>query len=398
MRTKLLLNDWLWLGGLILLVSLHFWFPRLGAGPRHDTYSAAAEGKKAFFLLVRSDPAGRGHSVRRNLAPVGRLATAGRLRAGGSGEHQSQSASGLCLLGPARYPNEAEWRSLLDWVSRGGSLIVAAREEQPEFSIRELDIQVKRVRGRIDVGADRISTALIDGGDLIWQSRGRIVATPRARRLVEVGGTTQAVVQSHGSGNVVVLASDFIFSNQSLAYADHANAELALRLLEAAGLPRTIHFDESLNIAGTPKVVGLLLDPFLRAVTVQLLIVLLVFAWWQSRRFGPLVPEAATARQNIVDHTDAVGLLQYRSKDGTTALQSYLKQLIAELKLKSHRGREDRVLEPIAVRLGTSTQAVRKVLAQSTKAARTKRLERRTAAHIIRRLAVLRRAAHRRGE
>ncbi|MCH8828550.1 MAG: hypothetical protein IID45_03130, partial [Planctomycetes bacterium] len=178
-----------------------------------------------------------------------------------------------------------------------------------------------------------------------------------------------------------------------LAWTDNSNAELALRLLESPGMRREFVIDESLNVSGTPKVVGLLLNPLFKPLTVQLLIGLVIFGWWRSRRFGPLASETVKARHNIVDHTDSVGALHFKSRDGTSALRSYMRQFFSELKLKSFKGREDRVIEPIAVRLGKSTDAVRKLLQKSAKAARSSELDRKTAAAIIRQLAIVRRAA-----
>lgn len=381
---------WPWLAGLVLLVSLHFWFPGVGAGRRNDTYSTAAEGKKAFFLLVNADPAGRFIEARRNLVPVGQLVYEPRGRLGGYGE-----APVICLLGPARYPHAAEWKQLLEWVAAGGRLLIAARADDPELEIKPLSIRVRDAGRAIDARGKSVVTSLVAGGDLAWRSRGEIVASPSARRLVQADGSTQAVGQSHGVGAVVVVASDAVFSNESLAYGEQEGAVLAYRLLAATGGTGVVYFDESLNVLGTAKVVGILFDPPLRSLTVQLLIVVLLFAWWGSRRFGPPARETVGARQNIVEHTDAVGLLHYKSREGGAALRSYLRQLIAELKLKTHRGREERVLEPIARRLGRPTGDVRRLLAASTRAARSTNLERRTAARLIRNLSVIRRAARR---
>eukprot|EP00913_Durusdinium_trenchii_P008831 g8297.t1 len=385
---------WLWPTALVVLIAIHFWPFKIGAGIDHDSYSVRSEGKLALYYLLRADPESIGHTVTRNVEPLKAIIGDGRNRFRYSPSNQPKT---LCILGPARYPNSAEWKQLLEWVSRGGHLVIAGRYGKPEFAIDELGIEVKRIRGRIDADSDKIDTVLVENGRLVWRSRGRIVTKGGAERLFHADGTVQAVRRFHGSGQVVVIASDFVFSNQSLAFADHSNAELAFRLLHNDFTRREFVVDESLNVSGTPKVVGLFLDPIFRPLTIQALIAVVLFGWWRSIRFGPLQLPAVTARHNIVDHTDAVGALHFKSSDGTTALRSYLRQFFAELKLKSHKGREDRVFEPIAVRMGKSVEAIRTLLQKATKAARNKNLDRRTAAAIIRKLSIVRRAARRKG-
>ena len=99
-------TDWILLAALFVLVSLHFWFPNLRTGPAHDTFSTAAEGKKAFYLLVRKQAASRGITVRRNLNPL--------LRWGLELGADELGTPVLCLLGPQRYPTSAEWKKLLE--------------------------------------------------------------------------------------------------------------------------------------------------------------------------------------------------------------------------------------------------------------------------------------------
>lgn len=385
-RRKFWKTDWILLAALFLLVSLHFWFPNLRTGPAHDTFSTTAEGKKAFYLLVRQQGFSRGIVVQRNLNPL--LRWNFEFGAGESGTPV------LCLLGPQRYPTSVEWEKLLEWVSSGGILVFAARYNQPEFKIEKLELEVKPLKRKLDAGPESIQTDLLTNGNVFWKSKGQVVVTStNFERLVDADGTLQAVSSNYGSGRIVVVASDFIFSNQSLAWDDNSNGELAYRLLEWGGGDGNITFDESLNISGTPKIVGLLFDPILRPVTVQLLLGLLLFGWWGRRRFGPLLPKTVTARHNIVDHTDALGILNYKTKNGAEALRSYLKQLYSELRLKSFKGREHHVLEPIAVRLGTSTEKVKKLLRSAVKGARSTETNRKTAAELIRRLALLRRAS-----
>jgi hypothetical protein len=243
-----------------------------------------------------------------------------------------------------------------------------------------------------------VRTTLVEEGNLYWETSGWIDA-PKAQPLVQFGGTVQAAVQEHGFGRVVVVATDFPFSNQSLAWEDNSVLAFAL-ILARPGNPiqpqlpvARIAWDESLNATAIPKIVGVLLDPKLRPLTIQLATLGLVFAWCRSRRFGPLLPPPTQPRRNIVDHTDALGVHAYRTKDGAGMLKAYLHQLRMELKLQGPKANEQRVLEPIARRLNRPPAVIRRVLERAEQSASAKRLKRRHAAELIRRLAILRAAA-----
>lgn len=370
---------------LVLLVGAHFWFPKFGDGTGRDTYSYTNEGKRAFYEITQAVTPHPGE-VSRNTDPIARITES----------QYWDSNTVICLLGPARYPNVAEWDRLLKWVERGGSLLIAANDQKPEFAIEQLGIQVKRMEP-IETEGEQIQSNLMRRGRILWQSNARIVKH-RGDAIVTTQGTTQAIRKRHGNGNVVVVASDFIFSNQSQKFVPD-NRILAMALLDKAaetGAPaenREVIFDEALNISGTPKIVGVLLNPLFKPITVQMLIGIVLFVWWRSHRFGPLLPASSTARQNIVDHTDAVGTFLFKTGDGSAALRAYLRQLFAELKMKMHRGREERVIEPLAYKLGKDPELIKRLLQRAVKASKQPELDRRQAAHLLRQLSVIRRAA-----
>lgn len=394
--------DLFWLAAILVVGSMQYWFPNIRPGISHDTYSTQAEGKKAFYLLMRHEAEKRGLSVSRNFHALDQEVagvSAGRIPA----RLSLEDPPALCLLGPERYPTPAEWFRILAWVRAGGTLVIAARDDRPRLSIKPLNIAVRPVReldeSRIDWDdSDLVRTSLIEEGNLYWESGGWIDA-PKAQPLVQYAGTVQAAVQEHGFGKVIVIATDFLFSNQSLAYDDNSVLAYALVMARPANpiqpqppVERII-LDESLNATAIPKVMSVLLDPRIRPLGIQLVSLAMVFAWWRSRRFGPLLPPPVTPRRNIVDHTDALGVHAYRSKDSTGMLGAYLHQLKRELKLQGPRASEDRALEPIARRLNRSPEAIKKFLRQAERASKSKRLKRKHAAEFIRRLAILRSAA-----
>lgn len=382
-RWSLHRSDLLWLGVILSAVAMHWLLPDFRADLPTDSFRSGPRGKKALYLLTnRLD-----FAVSRNFES---LSSVTRRFAG------REDDIVLLLLGPARNPSRQEWEALAAFVDAGGGLVFAPSSDEPVFDAAPFQVSAKELERTLDVdGKENPIQVDLGGlqGTFSWQSRGELLA-PGDTKLVVADGTVQGVAQSRGFGTAIFVATDRPFDNVSLTWPD--NAVLAFRLLEAAGYRGTAIFDESLNVSGTPKVVELLLDRPLRSFTLHVFVVLGVFGWWNSRRFGPLLPPSAVTRSDIVVHADAVGMLHYKTRDGRTALRYYLHQLTRQLKLAKLNGaREERILEPIARRIGRSTDDVRKVFRQANSALKKEKLDRPTAAKLIRRLAKIRRASKR---
>jgi hypothetical protein len=405
----------LWLGALAFVLSLHVWFPRIDAAV-NDTYNVDVGGRNALYQFAERLARRRMGHVERNHQP---LASRLELR---------DVDSTLCLLGPARYPSPREWQALLAWVQRGGKLLVAARWDDAELTIPGIQAGVKstvekktfkppgaedrkkKPAGSAGGGSGNadddqpnlfsrkaavpvsITTTLDPGMDFTWKTEG-VVEAPAGEVLVKTAGGAQAVRIHHGQGSIVLVASDFIFSNAALNERGHRNAILAVKLLEAPGAATSLVFDESLNETGTPKVVGVLLDPVLRPSTIQLVVLIVLFGWRGNRRFGGLLPNAAPARHDVADHTNSLGNLYYKAHHGTGVLREYLDQLKTELRLRYAAGQERRILLPIAQKANLTLDEVQRVLSEADAAARKPKLSRREAAFHIRKLAHLRQAA-----
>ncbi|MBI5757061.1 MAG: DUF4350 domain-containing protein [Planctomycetales bacterium] len=412
--------EWLALAVLVAVLVMHVWFPRVGPGPLNDTYNVDVGGRKAFYRLAER----RLNIVDRNQrsleAALPNLPT----------------DATLCFLGPARYPQPREWQALLNWVAQGGSLLFAARWDEPELSVEGLNLTIEptssesvldRMRasremkqrkkkdkdkpkelGKDDDSdkssksdaeakdrkpSESVETKMATSSALTWKSKGKVVVSGNATVdvLLSDENGPQVVRTAYGAGNIVLLASDYIFSNESLAAREKQNGVLAFRLLEAADAHESVVFDESLNATGTPKVVGLVLDATLRPITLQVLVVFVVFAWRGNRRFGGLLPKELSSRHDIADHTNALGNLYYKVGDPAAVLRSYLEQRRIEWHLRFVAGAKDtRGLEPLARRLRTPVDELKQLLAEAEGASQQKKLHRRDAAKLIRRLASLR--------
>lgn len=364
---------------LLCLVGLHFWFPRVGGGVWTDSYSAEPEGRKVLYLLAERMLG----AARRNHTSLARF------------DEDHDDVQVLCILGPQRMPDADEWRAILDWVDRGHTLIVAAPHADPEFQLDGEEISVKSItevkaEGPVATGvaSGGVSTGLIETGQVRCASRGEVVGDD-FDSLLEIQGKTVVAAWSYGEGSLIVCATDSLFTNTSLAWGD--NAELVYALWQMSEEQPAVLFDESLNDTGTPKVVGILLDPPLRTVTLQLAVLLTVFGWCGLARFGPRLPPAVTTLRNVAAHTDALGAMYYRARAGSHVLGSYLNQLRLEWRLKPGAAQRPAQLGAVAGKVKADPAAVGQLLQAAEKAQGEKNLDRGSAAMLIRRLAVLRR-------
>lgn len=317
--------DALWGAAFVALLLLGYGLiPTPGDRARFDSFSEDAAGKKAFFLIVEE-----------LLTEVARSSD--------SLIPEDGNADTLVMLGPARYPDRAQWQTLYDWVHQGRALVFAARWQDPAVELEPFGIEVvprATAPDGDDVDDDdAIETELVDAA-FEWRSRGEVRTTPTGATdaTVELSedGSPQVVWRPIGDGAIVVVASDYIFTNRSLTSDNHGL--LAFRILETAAPNGPVYFDEAMNAAGAPRVVGILLEEPFRLMTVQLLIVTFLFGWMASRRFGPLRTSQTTARRSLVEHAEALGNLHFKVGSGSSLVASYLEFFRRELGLRHASG------------------------------------------------------------
>ncbi|MBN2489876.1 MAG: DUF4350 domain-containing protein [Planctomycetes bacterium] len=354
-------GDWVWAGGIVVLLVLMVWWIPGDRAPWRDSYSLEPSGKSGFFRLL----AATGRPPRRSLAPLVEA-----LRGLDTG-------ATLCLLGPARYPGREEWAALHDWVCRGGRLVFAARADDPAVELEGYDVKVEpdsglralcrpaRPKDGEAVGPDvrsRVETGLVKG-KVQWDRSGAIHCDEDfAETLVAVDGSPQVIRFEVGAGGLVVAASDRIFSNRVLAGRKDDSALLAYRIVEAAGPGRPVWFEEYLNTVGSAKVAGILLDPEFRHLTLQLALILLLLLWWGFHRFGAAAAPREDRRRSIVEHAVALGNLHFKAGTGARLVGAYLDYferetgLRASLRRPQDAGRDERI-QRAAARLVRGTGA-----------------------------------------
>jgi len=180
-----------------------------------------------------------------------------------------------------------------------------------------------------------------------WKSNAEIETdTNDWEVLLTVDGQPQVVRREFGLGTFVLVASDEIFSNGAMLEADRAL--LAYRILESGGdFFEATWFDETLNDSGAPKVLGIIFAAEFRPITLQLLLILILFGWLGARRFGPAEQSRRSRRRSIVEHAEAVGILYYRAAAGGRAVKAQREFLRQELRRLCGPG--FRVDDPAAV-------------------------------------------------
>ncbi|MBI1313221.1 hypothetical protein GC176_18165 [bacterium] len=149
--------------------------------------------------------------------------------------------------------------------------------------------------------------------------------------LLTVEDEPQIIRRSFGRGTFLLVASDEIFSNGAMLNPDRA--VLAYRILQAGGQPfEATWFDETLNASGVPQVLGILFAAEFRPITLQLLLILILFGWLGCRRFGPAEQTQHSRRRSIVEHAEAVGILYLRGEAGAHAVRAQREFLRQELR------------------------------------------------------------------
>lgn len=214
---------------------------------------------------------------------------------------------------PARRDNVTEpvRRRLLEWVSRGGRLVV---EAEP-FGLEDpLLAALGIARGK------PIAPAPASGPPprpaYLWPGDDQPLATtllpvpplshPQPVMALAWNGRNAVIAIAHGKGRVTAVSSLGFARNAAIGGAQ--NATLAWRLVEAGEAP--------IAILNRPERLSLW-RWLVRNAWPALAGAALLVTLWLARivpRFGPLVPDAPPARRRLLDHLRAVGRFHWSTR------------------------------------------------------------------------------------
>ena len=287
--------------------------------PTSSTRRADPLGAKALLQSLAAQP---GLDVRQNLERISRL--------------KGSPGTALFLLGippqnldyPGARPDEN--RDLLAFASNGGRLILAVEHEPIELATNTTRTAIRGL-ARIGIsptnapkplhttlGADVVlgpvpSTLLAQRlqappslpASLPWPSAWHLTnLTPAWTALYAQDDRVVAAERPWGQGSIVLLASDYLLSNESLRVAPQPGF-----LAWIVGPTRTLLFDEThLGLSLEPGIAGLILKYRLGGAVFAFFLLAGLHVWRSMARFNP--PPEPTLTDSVVEgRGSAAGLL-----------------------------------------------------------------------------------------
>src|SRR5262249_7235534 len=116
-------RELVWALLLLFVVVLAPFLPAPAADPGSNTWSVLPRGKKVLWTLA--------------------LRIFGDVRRQTGALVPADAAATLCILGPARHPDAAEWQKLYAWVAAGNTLVFAAPHDDPAVSLGPFGLRIR---------------------------------------------------------------------------------------------------------------------------------------------------------------------------------------------------------------------------------------------------------------
>jgi Domain of unknown function (DUF4350) len=285
-----------------------------------------------------------------------------------SGEPPGAGTETALLLSDDLSPGRRQ--RLLDWVGRGGTLVVAdpssgvtAVEQAGSTQIGLLDAEIER---RCDVAAlADVGRVAAPGGIVFEIPQGQ--GTPGGTRACfPRNDGAWLLVQPVGSGTVVRLGGASVLVNRELGEADNA-VLLASLLVPAEGT--TVQVLQPPLPGGGDAGLTDLIAPRVRLALWQLVVAFVLLALWRARRLGRPVAEPQPVQLPGAELVVAVGNLLQRAKGRGQAaglLTDDLRRSLAERLGLPPSTPADQVADTVAARTGIPRERVLRTLTRST--------------------------------
>ena len=285
-----------------------------------------------------------------------------------SGEPPGAGTETALLLSDDLSPGRRQ--RLLDWVGRGGTLVVAdpssgvtAVEQAGSTQIGLLDAEIER---RCDVAALADVGRVAAPGGVVFEIPEGQGAPGGTRACFPRNDGAWLLVQPVGSGTVVRLGGASVLVNRELGEADNA-VLLASLLVPAEGTSVQV-LQPPLPGGGDAGLTDLI-APRVRLALWQLVVAFVLLALWRARRLGRPVAEPQPVQLPGAELVVAVGNLLQRAKGRGQAaglLTDDLRRSLAERLGLPPSTPADQVADTVAARTGIPRERVLRTLTRST--------------------------------
>lgn len=274
----------------------------------------------------------------------------------------SQDVGVVILLSEAALEDD-NWETLIEWVSDGGTLVLAGvLPDDERLAIRHVfDSSTTTTLN----GAWRFESLLaglnvqVPPGAALRVDPGGLEALPMLVR--DEGSEPLYALQGNlGRGEIIALADDHLFTNIALAVGD--NGEAVLRILKGRG---TVELATSWTGAAASSPFEAVHRARLTPLIAQLLLLLTLLFLWKGIAFGKLRDPRDTTRRRFADHVRAVGLQYTRARASAHALSAYARWALERLRERVPQGRQsdlDELADKLAVRTGWAVDEIANLL------------------------------------
>jgi len=146
--------------------------------------------------------------------------------------------------------------------------------------------------------------------------------------ILEIGDDDGShwVTVKRGKGLITGLTDDLFMTQPAIGELDHA--ELVYRMSRLGGHRGPVWFVYGDQL---PSMLGLIAK-YGWMVAASALALLALWVWSASRRFGPIAPDPAPARRELMEHVRASGRLQWRRGGGAALLAAVRDSLLARMR------------------------------------------------------------------
>ncbi len=238
----------------------------------------------------------------------------------------------LLLLSPTRSLSAERFAQILDWVRKGGKLIVLpddAPSLDPILSHWSVGIADPPDAGEPEV----IEVNLAEGAKArVEMSRVRRLSVERKGAQIEKG--TEAglafVRYAEGEGTVTFLSDARFLTNSGIGRHDHAAAAFALIRGANTKVPAGVW----LAVRDEVPTLGQLLRRHAWMALASGALLIAGWLWYAGARFGPLLPDPPRDRRSLLEHVEASGDFLWRTGRGDELLQGARQSLLHRIDVR----------------------------------------------------------------